>query len=91
MRPQEYVNHPSAGTRFITAWGADSRWFGVFDLEQSLDRLIGRLPGETDVSVLRPHISRDLLVWLEAEIPGDDPGEIRFTLLPSAGADRDRD
>lgn len=90
MRPQEYVNYPSAGARFITAWGADSRAFGVFDLDLSLNRLIDRWPGKTNISVLRPHNSWDLIVWLQAEIPGDDLGEIRFTVLPSAGAERNR-
>lgn len=91
MTPQEYVNYPSAGSRFIAAWGADSRALGVHDLDPGLNRLIDRWPGETNISVLRPHNSWELLVWLQAEIPGDDPGQVRFTFLPSAGVDRIRD
>lgn len=88
MRPQEYVNYPSAGARFIAAWGADSKAFGVYDLELDINRLIDRWPAETNISVLRPHNSWELLVWLEAEIPGDDLGEVRFAFLPAAGTDR---
>jgi hypothetical protein len=88
-RPQEYVNYPSAGARFVAWWGADSHAFGVFDRELHLARLIDRWPGETNVSILRPHNSWELLVWLEAEIPGDDVGVVRFTYLPAAGTGRD--
>jgi len=90
-RPQEYVNYPSAGARFITAWGADSKAFGVYDLELDATRLIDRWPAATNISVLRPHNSWELLVWLQAEIPGDDLGEVRFAFLPSAGSDRNPD
>jgi hypothetical protein len=87
-RPQEYVNYPSAGARFITAWGADTRAFGVYDMDLDATRLIDRWPAATNISILRPHNSWELLVWLEAEIPGDDLGQVRFAFLPSAGADR---
>jgi hypothetical protein len=90
-RPQEYVNYPSAGARFITAWGADTRAFGVYDLDLDITRLIDRWPAATNISILRPHNSWELLVWLEAEIPGDDLGQVRFAFLPSAGTDRNRD
>ncbi len=90
-RPQEYVNYPSAGARFIAAWGAETRALGVYDLDLNTTRLIDRWPGATNVRILRPHNSWELLVWLQAEIPGDDLGQIRFTFLPSAGTDRNRD
>ena len=88
MRPQEYVNYPSAGARFIAAWGADSRAFGVYDLDLQATRLIDRFPAATNISVLRPHNSWDVLVWLQAEIPGADLGQVYFAFLPSAGMDR---
>jgi hypothetical protein len=84
------VNYPSAGARFITAWGADTIAFGVYDLDLDITRLIDRWPAATNISILRPHNSWELLVWLEAEIPGDDLGQVRFAFLPSAGTDRDR-
>jgi hypothetical protein len=90
IRPQEYVNYPSAGARFVTAWGADTRAFGAYDLDLRAARLIDRFPRETSLSILRPHNTWDLVAWLEAEIPGDDPGRVRFTFLPAAGADRSR-
>lgn len=92
-RPQVYVNYPSAGTRFIAAWGADSSAFGVYDLDLKTTRLIDRWPPETNVHVLRPHISGDLLVWLQAEVDGIGDGpdpHIRYAFLPAAGSDRAR-
>ena len=91
MRPQEYVNYPSAGARFIAAWGADSGAFGVYDLDLHATRLIDRFLAASNLSVLRPHNSWDVLVWLQAEIPGDDLGQVYFAFLPSAGADRNRE
>ena len=90
IRPQEYVNYPSAGARFIAAWGANTRAFGAYDLDLRTSRLIDRFPGDTNIRVLRPHNSWELLVWLQAEIPGDDLGQVYFAVLPSAGADRNR-
>ena len=43
-RPQEFVNYPSAGTRFVAAWGVDSTALGVYDLDLDTTRLIDRLP-----------------------------------------------
>jgi len=90
-RPQEYVNYPSGGARFVAAWGADSRAFGVYDLDLRATRLIDRWPPETSVNVLRPHISGSLLTWLHAEVDGlgngPDP-EIRFAFMPAPGEDR---
>ncbi len=63
-RPQEYVNYPSAGARFISWWGADTRAFGVYDRDLDTTRLIDRWPAATNISVLRPHSSWELLVWL---------------------------
>lgn len=91
MRPQEYVNYPSAGTRFIAAWGAASREFGVYDRELRTSRLIDRWAPETNVDIIRPHISGDLLVWLHSEVDGlggGPPPELRFAYLPAAGSSR---
>lgn len=91
-RPQEYVNYPSAGARFVTAWGADSRALGVYDLDLNTTRLIDRWPPETGVTVSRPHLSWDLLVWLSADGGGDQPDfTVRFAYLPVPGGDRRRD
>jgi hypothetical protein len=94
VRPQDYVNYPSAGSRFIAWWGADSTAFGVYDRELETARLIDRWPPETNVHILRPHVGWDLLVWLHAEFDGlgngPDP-QIRYTLLPGAGTSRETD
>jgi hypothetical protein len=94
VRPQDYVNYPSAGDRFIAWWGADSTAFGVYDRELATARLIDRWPPETNVHILRPHVGWDLLVWLHAEFDGlgngPDP-QIRYALLPGAGTSRDTD
>lgn len=94
IRPQEYVNYPSAGTRFVTAWGADSTAFGVYDLDLETTRLIDRYASDGSDHVLRPHISGDLLVWTHAVVDGlgqGPPPVIRYAFLPPAGSDRNRD
>ena len=91
-RPQQYVNYPSAGSRFVAAWGADSRALGVYDLDLDTTRLIDRWPPETGVTIARPHLSWGLLVWLSDEAGGDRPGiTLRFAYLPEAGSARGRD
>ena len=93
-RPQEYVNYPSAGTRFLAAWGADSTALGVYDFDLDNTRLIDRLASDGDEHMLRPHISGDLLVWTHAIVDGlgnGPPAQIRYAFLPPAGSDRGRD
>lgn len=91
MRPQDYVNYPSAGSRFIAAWGADAFTFTIHDLELDRSRIIALYEPETNESVMRPHISGDLLVWLYSTQDGlgnGPPGEIRYAFLPGAGSNR---
>jgi hypothetical protein len=93
-RPQEFVNYPSAGTRFVAAWGADSTALGVYDLDLETARLIDRYPSDGDEHMLRPNISGDLLVWTYAIVDGlghGPPPEIRYAFLPPAGSDRNGD
>ena len=94
IRPQEFVNYPSAGTRFVAAWGVDSTALGVYDLDLDTARLIDRYPSDGDDHILRPHISGDLLVWTHAIVDGlgnGPPPQIRYAFLPPAGSDRNRD
>jgi hypothetical protein len=88
--PQEYVNYPSAGGRFMAWWGADAFSFGVYDLVRDRARLIETYPVESGESVLRPHVSGDLLVWLHTvdRRPGDHLSDLRYAWLPNAAADR---
>lgn len=93
-RPQEFVNYPSAGTRFVAAWGVNSTAFGVYDLDLETARLIDRYPSDGDEHILRPHISGDLLVWTYAIVDGlghGPPPEIRYAFLPAAGSNRNSD
>lgn len=87
--PQEYVNYPSAGTRFVAWWGADAFKFGVYDLVRDQIRLIESYSEESQANVLRPHVAGDLVVWLYVETPpAGTYSELRFSFLPNAGADR---
>ncbi|MGZ8482114.1 MAG: hypothetical protein ACXWWO_06635, partial [Candidatus Limnocylindria bacterium] len=91
--PQEYVNYPSAGLRFLAAWGSDAFSFAVYDLDLELSRGLARYDPTTHQSVFRPHVAGNLLVWLYTTV-GDnrDAGhtEVRYAFLPGAGTDRDR-
>lgn len=87
--PQEYVNYPSIGSRFVAWWGADAFTFSVHDLVRRRARLIERHPTASETNVLRPHVSSDLLVWMQATFAGSDVRrELRWAWLPGAGNDR---
>ncbi len=90
MGPQEYVNYPSGGSRFVAAWGADSSTFTVHDLERKISRLIVRYEDET-VSIARPHAAGELLVWMrrqEDRPHGGPPASLEWAWLPAPGSDR---
>jgi hypothetical protein len=84
VSPQEYVNYPSAGSRFAAWWGADSFAFGVYDMVRGIPRLVARYPESSQEGVLRPHVAGDLLVWLhvDTDAPGGTSGELRYAFLP---------
>ena len=98
MHPQEYVNYPSAGYRFVAAWGADAFTFTIHDLDVGMSRWVARYDdgpsaGTPRPSVPRAHVAGDLLVWLYSTV--DDSAvrgrsELRYAFLPGAGTDRDR-
>ena len=92
MRPQEDVNYPSAGDRFVAAWGADSQTFTIHDLERRMSRYLERYDADEPNDVLRPHVAGDLLVWqlVSEGVGGEATSELRYALLPTAGTDRDR-
>jgi hypothetical protein len=88
-RPQEYVNFPSIGERFVAWWGANASTFGVYDLERGAARQILRYAASPQRRILRPHVGGGLLVWLSTEDGGGSTvSEIRYAYLPGAGADR---
>jgi hypothetical protein len=92
MSPQEYVNYPSAGLRFLAAWGSNAFSFAVHDLDLEVSRRVARYDPATHQSVFRPHVAGDLLVWLyttvgDTTVAGDT--ELRYAYLPGAGTDRE--
>ena len=81
--PLEYVNYPSAGSRFVAWWSSDAFTFGVFDLLEEQTRVIDHYSAASQANVLRPTIAWDLLVWLYVEGEGDDSSaELRYALMP---------
>ncbi|MGH2446023.1 MAG: hypothetical protein ACRDGD_08295 [Candidatus Limnocylindria bacterium] len=88
--PQEYVNYPSGGGRFVAMWGADSSSFAVHDLERGVSRLIVQYDNQVD-TITRPHLAGDLLVWLHAQDDGlgnGPPAPLEYAWLPEPGSDR---
>ena len=83
IAPIEYVNYPSAGSRFVAWWSADAFTFAVYDLLEDRTRVIESYPAATQANVLRPHIAWDLLVWLYVEGEGDESyAELRYARMP---------
>ena len=82
--PQDYVNYPSAGSRFVAWHGADSFVLGVHDHLLDEARVIER--SGNDISLLRPHLAWDLLVWMRVVGSGpDNRAELRYAFLPGSG------
>jgi hypothetical protein len=81
--PQDYVNYPSAGSRFVAWWGSNSTTLGVYDLVLDRARLIERHAPDGRVSAVRPHLRGDLLVWMHADdTPPGRVRELRYAFLP---------
>ncbi len=55
--------YPSAGQRFVTAWGWDTTQFYVVDLTTNRAVLLERFPAIGPLNDVRPDIAGDLLVW----------------------------
>ena len=82
--PQEFVNYPSAGSRFVAWRGADSFSLGVYDHLLNEARVIER--SGNDVSLLRPHLAWDLMVWMRVVGSGaNNRAELRYAFLPGSG------
>ncbi len=88
--PQEYVNYPSGGGRFVAMWAADSFTFAVHDIERNASRTIVSYDNGVD-SIMRPHLAGDLLVWLHSRrdpLGDGPPSPLEYAWLPEPGADR---
>jgi hypothetical protein len=90
IAPQERVNYPSIGSRFIAWWGRDAFSFAIYDTELRRVRRIATYSAGSQDNVLRPHVSGDLLVWLfvDAGTTRAMSSELRWTYLPIAGSSR---
>ena len=87
--PVDYVDTPSAGSRFVAWSAADSFQFVVYDLLEDRPRVIERYTAAEQANVLRPHIAWDLLVWLYAEgETADGYAEVRYAFLPPVRSPR---
>lgn len=83
--PQDFVNYPSAGYRFVAWWGATSSVLGVYDLVDEEPRTIERYDPRGNEHVLRPHVSGDLIAWIyavEDVVGGPSFAELRYAWLP---------
>jgi hypothetical protein len=90
IAPQERVNYPSIGSRFIAWWGRDAFQFSIYDTELGRVRRIAGYSSASQDNVLRPHVSGDLLVWLYVDAGTTDAmrSELRWAYLPIAGGSR---
>jgi hypothetical protein len=82
--PQEYVNYPSGGGRWMTWWGAISSVLGVYDLGHGEPRVIERYPADGNEYVMRPHVADDLIAWMYVvqDRSGATSAELRYAWLP---------
>ena len=82
---QEYVNYPSAGSRFVAWWGSNTAEFGVYDLAREAARTLERYEPAGSEAVLRAHVDGDLLAWLYIDDPpiGETVVELRYATLPT--------
>jgi hypothetical protein len=82
---QEYVNYPSAGSRFVAWWGSNTAEFGIYDLARGAARTVERYEPTGSEAVLRAHVHGDLLAWLYIDDPpaGETVVELRYAELPT--------
>ena len=81
------VLYPSAGRRFVTAWGWDTTQFYVLDLTTNQAILLEGFPSTGPLNDVRPYIAGDLLVWsrgvstLDAQGGPTQPLELNWARL----------
>jgi hypothetical protein len=90
VAPQEQVNYPSIGERYVAWWGINAFEFGIYDLELSRPGFIESYSEASQDNVLRPHLSGSLLVWLFANFSDMSApvSELRYAFLPDPGTGR---
>lgn len=82
---QEYVNYPSAGTRFVTWWGSETNVLGVFDLVRGHAWTVDRHAPDGSRGFARAHVAGDLLTWLAVDTdvaPGEPTFALSYAFMP---------
>lgn len=81
---REYVTYPSAGGRFVAAWGSNTTDFAIYDLLRGAPRGVERYAADGTESVLRVHVQDDLMAWLWTDDRPTGPTvvELRYAFLP---------
>lgn len=91
IAPQDYINYPTAGRRFIGGFGWNLAVMTVHDAETHTSRIVERYPDAGRDGVDRANISGDLMAWVRITIDelgtDDTPVQLRYALLPLPGSD----
>jgi hypothetical protein len=91
IRPQDYINYPTAGLRFVGGFGWNLAVMTVYDTETRASRIVDRYPDAGRDGVDRANISGDLMAWVHITIDelgiDDTPVQLRYAWLPLQGSD----
>jgi hypothetical protein len=92
IAPQQSINYPTAGLRFVGGFGWNVAVMTIFDVESRASRIVERFPDAGRDGVDRASISGDLMAWVHITIDetGEDaaPVQVRYAWLPAPGSDR---
>jgi hypothetical protein len=91
IRPQDYINYPTAGLRFVGGFGWNLAVMTIYDTETRASRIVERYPDAGRDGVDRANISGDLMAWVHITIDelgtDDTPVQLRYAWLPLPGSD----
>jgi hypothetical protein len=91
IRPQDHINYPTAGDRFVGGFGWNLAVMTVYDTETRVSRVVERYPDAGRDGVDRANISGDLMAWVHLTIDelgtDDTPVQVRYAWLPHSGSD----
>jgi hypothetical protein len=89
IRPQDSINYPTAGLRFVGGFGLNLAVMTVYDTETDLSRIVERYPDAGRDGVDRANIAGDLMAWVHITIDelgmDDAPVQLRYAWLPPSG------
>ena len=91
IAPQQSINYPTAGGRFVGGFGWNVAVMTLFDTQSRTSRIVERFPDAGHDGVDRANISGDLMAWVRFTIDetgeDDTPIQLRYAWLPGAGSD----